>query len=433
MQFPKNFLWGAAAAAYQIEGAYNEDGKVPGIWDALSDGHVKHGDNGNVACDHYHRFREDIALMKEIGLKSYRFSVSWPRIIVDEKGTVNPKGLQFYVELVNELTSVGIEPMCTLFHWNLPMWAYKMGGWKNEKIADLFADYAAVVVNALSDKVRYWMTINEPQCFVGLGYSQGAHAPFEKNDRDTVAKIMRVVMLAHGKAVNVIRSNAKQTPYIGFAMADTAVLPSSEREEDVKTAYEKTFASGSMAFGDGMVLGKFGGIMQGIVSDADKEIICQPLDFYGFNCYTGGNFADFSNGRNEWVKEGMPRTATDWVVSPEVLYWLPKFLYERYRLPLLVTENGMANLDWVMTDGKVHDPQRIDYMRRYLSCLKRAVNEKIPVIGYQYWSVMDNFEWSEGYDKRFGLIYVDYQTQKRIMKDSAYFYAEVIRTNGDNL
>ncbi len=430
MRFPKNFLWGAAAAAYQIEGAYNEDGKVPSIWDSLSAGHVKHGDTGNVACDHYHRYREDIALMKELGLKSYRFSVSWPRVISDEKGTVNQKGLQFYVDLVNELTAAGIEPMCTLFHWDLPMWAYAMGGWKNETVADLFADYAEVVVRALSGKVRYWMTINEPQCFVGLGYGYGVHAPFEKNDDETLAKIMRVVMLAHGKAAAAIRAHAKLPPIIGFAMANSPSLPRSEKEEDVRAAYEATFASGNMAYSDGIVLGRFEGLLQPLVSEADKKIICAPLDFYGFNCYTGADFYDLPEGRNPRVKEGMPRTAMDWVVSPEALYWLPKFLYERYRLPLLVCENGMANLDWVMADGKVHDPQRIDFLRRYLICLHRAVEENIPVLGYQYWSLLDNFEWAEGYDKRFGLIYVDYGTQERTLKDSAHFYADVIRTNG---
>ena len=274
------------------------------------------------------------------------------------------------------------------------------------------------------------MTINEPQCFVGLGYGQGAHAPFEKNNLSQLVKIMRVVMLAHGKAVETIRKYAKTRPLIGFASADTAVIPASESAKDVEAARKSTFLSNSMSWAEGMVVGRFEGILKGVISDKDKKIICQRLDFYGFNCYTGGNYHDFPDRRNEWIKEGMPRTSTDWVVCPEVLYWLPKFLYERYKLPLLITENGMANLDWKMSDGQVHDSQRIDFIRRYLRCLKRATDDNVPILGYQYWSILDNFEWTEGYDKRFGLIYVDYQTQERILKDSTRFYSEIIRTNG---
>lgn len=215
MGFKKDFLWGVASAAYQIEGAYDEDGKVAGIWDALCAGHVKNGDNGNIACDHYHRFREDVALMKQIGVKSYRFSISWPRVMPGP-GKINQKGLSFYSELVDELIKAGIEPMVTIFHWDLPMWAHEYGGWENEKVAEDFEEYTKVVVDALSDRVTYWMTINEPQCFIGNGYIEGTLAPFMQKP-EALPLLTRNVMLAHGKAVKVIRKYAKKAPLIGFA------------------------------------------------------------------------------------------------------------------------------------------------------------------------------------------------------------------------
>lgn len=433
--FKEDFLWGAATAAYQIEGAYNEDGRVPGIWDSLYKGNTRNGENGNVACDHYHRYKEDIALMKQIGIKSYRFSVSWCRIISDEKGTVNQKGVQFYKDLVTELDKAGIIPMCTLYHWDLPMWAYNLGGWKNDKISDMFEHYTEVVVDALSDKVSYWLTMNEPQGFVGFGYYTAGHAPFEKNDDETLAVISRNAMLAHGKAVKVIRQHAKITPKIGFVPSDSAYIPDSTDESGIEKARELTLCKkrkfiGTMWWSDSLVLGQFPEEMENILSEDDKKTIFQPLDFYAFNTYTAANYSGGQiTERNPLRPEGMPISTYSWAITPEILYWGPKFLYERYKLPILITENGLANTDFIMSDGKVHDPQRIDFLKRYLTELERAA-EEVPIIGYTYWSIMDNFEWTEGYDRRFGLIYIDYPTQTRVLKDSAFYYQKIIQTNG---
>lgn len=442
MSFSAEFMWGAASSAYQIEGAWNEDGKGMGIWDALSEGHVRHNENGNVACDHYHRYKEDIALMKEMGLKSYRFSVSWPRIMPNE-GEVNEKGIQFYKNLVDELINAGIEPMCTLFHWNLPMWVYEKGGWRFEGISDAFAQYTEVVVKALSDKVSYWMTINEPATFIGNGYIAGAHAPFEKNVEswEKIGEILpglcKNVLLCHGKAVRTIRSHAIKKPQIGMALNGNLIVPWEDTEEGIATARAATFTEAASFFGidiwaGAMVNGELHPMLVPVISEEELKTIHQPLDFFGFNCYNAFNY-DENMGPNPAVYPGMPRTAVEWPITPDALYWAVRFIYEKYKLPVMITENGMANLDFIMTDGKVHDPQRIEYMKMYLRGLKRAVEEGLPVIGYQYWSILDNFEWADGYDKRFGLIYVDYRTQKRTLKDSAYWYAQLIKENGENI
>ncbi len=428
MSFPKNFLWGAASAAYQVEGAWQEGGKAPSIWDALSAGHVLHGENGSTACDQYHRFREDIALMKKIGLQSYRFSVSWPRVIPEE-GKVNEEGLAYYCSLVDELTKAGITPLCTLYHWDLPMWLYHRGGWQNPKSPDLFAQFAEVVAQALGSKVPYWMTINEPQCFVGLGYRTGVHAPFCR-EPSQIGVISRNVMLAHGKAVQAIRRCAAKPVKIGMAPSCPVVTPFHPGSAGVEEARAATYAPetgvmGTSWWSDPIVLGRVPEGLKNVLSKEDMRTICQPLDFYGFNTY---------NSLNEGgTYPGMPRTSMGWPITPEVLYWAPKFHFERYGLPILITENGMANNDFVMLDGKVHDPQRIDYIHRYLRCLKKTSEEGIPILGYTYWAAMDNFEWAEGFDRRFGLIYVDYRTLRRIPKDSAWDYGEIIRTNGDSV
>lgn len=436
MAFSKDFLWGGATAAHQIEGAALEDGKTAGIWDALCPEHVAHGENGQIACDHYHRFREDVAMMQQMGLKAYRFSISWPRVI-PEPGRVNEKGLRFYVELVDALVEAGIEPVVTLFHWNLPMWMYNKGGWENPEIEGYFADYVQVVVDALSDKVRWWITLNEPQCFVGVGYHSGRHAPFRR-ETVQIPAIVRNVMMAHGQAVQVIRERAKQPPKIGFAPTGPVVTPASDSPEDVERArllsYDPNGGIRSNSWwADPIVLGIVPEPLRQAISQEDLKTICQPLDFYAFNVYNSENYAEKPGERNPQVWPGMPRTALNWPITPEVIYWASKFHYERYHLPILVSENGMANVDFVMLDGKVHDPQRIDYIHRHLKCLKQAVEEGVPVLGYLYWSVMDNFEWAVGYDARFGLIYVDYRTQERIWKDSAYDYRQIIRTNGEAL
>lgn len=442
MGFSEDFLWGAASAAYQVEGAYNEDGKGLGIWDVLSEGHVVHNENGHMACDHYHRYKEDVALMKEMGLKTYRFSISWPRVLPEGSGKVNEKGIQFYRNLVDELKNAGIEPMITLFHWNLPYELHKKGGWQNPEIVEWFAEYTKVVIEALSDKVRYWMTFNEPQCFIGISYKRGIHAPFIDEPK-ALAGCTRNVLMAHGRAVQMIRKYAVLKPMIGMAPCGGISVPESNSTDDIETARKQSFTAKdvfSIAWWcDAPILGTFPqeacdelGV-DSLFDEEEMKLVCQPLDFFGFNVYQSMGWPLLKDGYSVNSYQGCPRTTMEWPVTPEVMYWLARFLTDRYKLPVLITENGMSNIDFVMLDGKVHDPQRIDFVHRYLLSLKKAVEEGYPVMGYTYWSIMDNFEWADGYDKRFGLIHVNYQTFERTLKDSAYWYAEVIRCNGENL
>jgi beta-glucosidase len=449
MGFKNNFMWGAASAAYQIEGAHSEDGKGLGIWDVLSKekGRVIHGESADVSCDHYHRYQEDVNLMKEIGLKYYRFSISWTRILPDGIGKVNNKGLKFYSDLVDALLEAGIEPMITLFHWDYPYTLYEKGGWKNENSPDWFAEYTSVVIDALSDRVKYWITFNEPQLFVGAGHLAGFHAPFERCEVKEIAQISHNVLLAHGKAVKVIRESTKQPCMIGLAPTGPCCTPQNNTDEAIEEARKTSFdfqdisgVFGNSWWMDPVVFGKYPESAQAVlgndmpdIKEGDMELISQPIDFYGCNIYQSisdyNPSADYAS--NAYL--GCPRTMMGWPVTPEVLYWAPKFLYERYKLPILVAENGLASMDWVSLDGKVHDSMRKDFIHRYLLEYQKAADEGVDLMGYMYWSLMDNFEWADGFDKRFGLIYIDYQTQKRTVKDSAYWYQKVIESNGENL
>lgn len=428
MSFPKNFIWGASSAAIQIEGAWNEDGKTPNIWDVMPKERLTRGETCHTACDHYHRWKEDVELMKEIGLKAYRFSINWPRVI-PARGEINEKGLSFYRNLVDALVQAGIEPVITLHHAELPQWAFETGGWGNEEIVEAFAEFTKVMVETLSDKVQYWITMNEPQCFSGDYLSLDTEA--DEN------QVTRNIMLAHGRAVQTIRQYAVKRPQIGLTIMGISMMPV-EGITDEESAMAMTFSEmiGRMGMGYWMnpiILGEIPDALKGVISEEDIKTICQPLDMFAANVYFAGNYAEMPGRENPLMYPGMPKSMMGWSVNDELLYHFAKMAWKKYKLPVLFTENGFANLDFVMLDGKVHDPQRIDYMHRYLIGLKRAVDEGIPVIGYLYWSIMDNYEWFHGYDKRFGLIYVDYTTQKRTLKDSAYYYAEVIKTNGDNL
>jgi len=450
MSFRKGFIWGAAAASYQVEGASRDDGKGLSVWDMYcrKEGTIWEGQSGDIACDHYHRYREDVALMKEIGLMAYRLSISWPRVLPGGVGKVNEKGLEFYDRLVDELLAAGITPFITLFHWDYPYELYCRSGWLNPASPDWFAEYAEVVTEKLSDRVRYWMTLNEPTCFVWLGHSMGINAPGDKLAFAEILRIAHNVLLAHGKAVQAIRSAAKAEVAVGLAPAAVVKVPASDSAADVEAAREEMFSvrkkdlfvntwwldpifSGRYPE-DGLKL--FEADLPEI-ADGDMKIINQPLDFFGVNIYWGDTVRRGDDGRPEEVAfpTGCPRTAYDWAVVPASLYWGPKFLFERYKLPIYITENGMACIDWIALDGKVHDPQRIDFMRRYLLELERAARDGVDVRGYLTWTIMDNFEWNQGYRLRFGITYVDYPTQRRILKDSAYWYREVIASNGENL
>lgn len=432
MSFPENFLWGAASASAQVEGAWDEDGKCPSIWD-VAGAHVKDGETCHIACDHYHRYREDVALMKELGLKSYRFSISWPRIM-PEKGKINPDGIAFYKKLVAELKAANIEPLVTLYHWDMPLWVHEEGGWGNPEIIAYYLDYVKTVVNELSEGVQYWMTFNEPQCFIMLGYVMGQHAPFECNPL-TAQNHLRHMLLAHGKAVKLIRETAKCKPVIGIAMATTTYIPDSEDEAGLKNAvyqsFESTIGEGSNSlYCDPIVFGTASKLLEGTLDAEDLKVIAEPIDFIGVNVYQPSNP---SVAPEAYHTDARPKTMMGWVIDPRCLYWTIRHYYERYHLPIMVTENGMANPDTVGPDGKVNDEIRVSFLDGFIGEVKRAVDEGIPVIGYQHWSIMDNFEWAEGYGPRFGLIHIDYETQKRTIKDSGWHYADIIRTNGENL
>lgn len=436
MAFRKDFWWGAAAASQQIEGGWNEGGRTPSIWDVAPKKKINHGDNCHTASDHFHHMKEDIALMKEMGLKSYRFSISWSRVMPQD-GVVNEKGIAFYNDLINELIAYNIEPMVTVYHWDLPLWAQQKGGWLSRRVVKLFAEYTKVVVDAFSDRVTYWMPMNEPQCFIMNGHMQGVHAPFKRRYL-ALARMTKNCMLAFSESVKVIRQYAKKPPQIGIAMAAGAFVPDNESKEEIEEARRMTFYSGAGLMSnrwwcDPMLEGK-GVSAYGVyrISDKFAAKICQKLDFLGLNLYAPYNDADWG-GDGKPKAAGKPRNSIGWAVDGRVLYWASKFMYERYNLPIIITENGLSDNDWVCQDGKVHDAQRADFLHTYLRELKRAADEDIPVIGYQYWSVMDNFEWAEGYDPRFGLIYVDYQTGKRTLKDSALEYKKIITSNGENL
>lgn len=449
MAFAKDFLWGAASAAAQVEGAWNEDGRGESIWDTLvhEGGHVAHGETCDVACDHYHRWREDVAIMKELGLKSYRFSVSWSRVLPEGTGRVNEAGLHFYVQLCDALLEAGIKPLVTLYHWDLPTALYRKGGWKNPESPAWFEEYTELLAKALGERVYAWMTFNEPQMFVGLGMLVGAHAPFEHNDDKTLADVSKNVLLAHGRAVSVLRRLCPKA-LIGMAPTGDCYLPKDETPEAIEEARQKStrlgrdFVISNTWWADPIFLGKAPDDAEALLGENMYRLtaeewasVSQKLDFYGFNCYQGTqDYPPPEDGYNNYAWQGSPKTGFGWNFTPQALYYSSKFWYERYGLPVLITENGYAGLDHVMLDGKVHDPQRQDFLHRYLLQVKRAVDEGIPVLGYQYWSIMDNFEWAAGYDPRFGLVYVDYHNNcERTIKDSALWYRDVIAANGENL
>lgn len=449
-KFPDSFIWGAAAAAYQIEGAWDADGKGPSVWDAFTHkkGKVWEGHTGDQACDHYHRFEEDVELMSQIGIKAYRLSLSWPRIIPNGTGAINWPGMDFYNRLIDKLIDVGIEPWITLFHWDYPYALDLKGGWLNPDSPKWFADYTDVVVDALSDRVDRWITLNEPQCFIGMGHLTGEHAPGMKLDLAKVLQVGHNALLAHGLGTQIIRSNANLIPQVGWAPVGVACYPDSDSEADREAAWSgmhSIYADSvwnNRWWGDPAVLGSYpeegyelyGDAMPKIGSD-DFDIIKQPLDFYGCNIYSGCATTAGENGKHEAAKvtPGKAHTHFLWNVTPEALYWGPKYLAEQYKLPIVITENGLSCHDWVSLDGGVHDAQRIDFLQRYMIALKRAIDEGIDVQGYFHWSIMDNFEWAEGYKHRFGLIHIDYETQKRTLKDSAYWYRDVIESNGESL
>ncbi|RIW27805.1 beta-glucosidase [Bacillus salacetis] len=437
IEFPQDMKWGAATAAYQIEGAAFEGGRGPSIWDTFSHtpGKVKNGDNGDVACDSYHRFEEDIQLMKELGIEMYRFSVSWPRIFPEGTGAVNPEGVQYYHQFVDALLANGIEPMCTLYHWDLPQSLQDQGGWEKRETVEAFAEYAAFMFKEFGGKIKKWITINEPWCVSFLSNFIGVHAPGYQ-DLQLATTISHHLLLAHGKAVRRFRESGIEGG-IGYAPNTEWNEPFSSKQEDVDACRRATGWFIEWFF-DPVFKGSYPEFMtdwlkqKGVtlaIEDGDMEIISQEIDFLGINYYTG-SVARYKENHDlfdvEKVDIGYEKTDIDWNIYPEGFYKVLCKITDQYgRVPIYITENGACYNDEV-ENGRVTDDRRIQYLKGHLAALKRSMDSGVNIKGYLTWSLMDNFEWAEGYDKRFGLIHVDFNTLVRTKKDSYYWYKKII-------
>lgn len=445
--FPKGFLWGAATAAYQVEGAWDADGKGPNIWDDFSHilGKINNDENGDISADAYHHYAEDILLMRKIGLQAYRFSINWARIIPNGRGEINPAGLAYYDALVNRLIENGITPWLTLYHWELPSALERQGGWRSRNTVEAFGELAAVIAKHFDGRVKHYMTINEPQCLVMLGYRLGIHAPGLQLSDNEMPEIIHNTLLSHGYATKALRQNSSSPIKIGFISTGKLCYPEHDTPPNRAVAEKLSFCSqqddwifSHDLFCDPVILGHYGNqlppCMENFIAKinpADMEIIHQVPDFLGLNIYNGHEVAE--NGSNVKKYMGYPRTALKWPVTPEVMHYGPLWLFRRYHLPILITENGLSCNDRIFLDGKVHDLERIDFLQRYLRELRKAMAEGVPVPGFFHWSLLDNFEWHSGYNERFGLIFVNFRTQERIMKDSALWYAKLIKSNGECL
>jgi beta-glucosidase len=441
--FPQGFLWGSATASYQVEGAVDEDGRGPSIWDtfAHTPGKTNNGDTGDVADDHYHRYKEDVALMKALGLKTYRFSVAWPRVFPQGTGTPNPKGLDFYNRLVDELLAANIQPFCTLFHWDLPQALEDKGGWQSRDTSEAFASYAGYVAQHLSDRVKHFMTLNEMRSFVDIGYKDGRHAPGLTLPPAGVNQVRHHAVLAHGLGVQAIRAHAKPGTKVGLAENATACVPVIETPEHI-TAAKKAMREANAGYLTAIMEGRYTDAYLAHAAadapkftDADMKAIGSPVDFVGLNVYTPSYVRADSSARGFAMvpaPASYPHMMSNWLhVGPEALYWGPKLAAELWNIKeIYITENGASSADVLTPDGHVYDSDRVMYLRNYLTQLHRAVSEGVPVRGYFLWSLLDNYEWADGYAYRFGIHYVDFATQKRTPKLSAHFYKEVIARNG---
>jgi beta-glucosidase len=449
LRFPDGFLWGAATAAYQIEGAPDADGKGPSIWDTFSHtpGKVFHGDTGDVACDSYHRYPEDIAMLQRLGVGAYRFSLSWPRIQPDGRGPANQQGLDYYHRLVDALLDKGITPVITLYHWDLPQALQDKGGWAMRDIAEIFADFAAIAGEALGDRVHRWITLNEPWVVAHVGYRDGRHAPGETDPAKAVAANHHL-LLAHGRAVRALRAASPSPAQIGITLNLDVARPVSPAAADMAAELE---ARMNGAYLDPLLRGAYPerltaefspAKVPGLVHDGDFDVIRAPMDFLGVNFYAPhyvGIRPDGEPRRGEQLigpdvvlvqPDGMPVTAMNWLVDSSSIYELMTGLRDiTDGLPLYITENGSAWYDYVTPDGTVEDYERLEYLRDHLAALHAAIADGVNLRGYFAWSLLDNLEWAEGYAKRFGLVYVDFGTQKRILKRSGEFYARVVRAN----
>jgi beta-glucosidase len=446
--FPDGFTWGVATASYQIEGAVTEDGRSPSIWDTFSHtpGAVSDGDTGDVADDHYHRYREDVDLMASLGVGAYRFSLAWPRLQPDGRGELNAKGVDFYARLADALRERGIEPCATLYHWDLPQVLQDAGGWPTRDTALRFADYAARVHDRLHDRIGWWITLNEPFCSSLLGYAAGVHAPGIRDDGAAVRAVHHL-LLGHGLATAALREHASASR-LGITVNLSPIDPAGAEDAD---AARRIDGLANRIFLDPLLTGRYPADvvddLAGVsdfshVHDGDERQIAAPLDFLGVNYYFrdvvrgGGRGPDpspWAGSRDvEFVKRGYPTTEMGWEIDPDGLYDILVRLRRDYPglPPIYVTENGAAFPDAEGLDGDVPDPDRIAFLDAHLRAAHRAIADGVDLRGYFLWSLMDNFEWAYGYSKRFGIVYVDYRTQRRTPKHSARWYAAVIGRNG---
>ena len=428
--FPKDFVWGTGTSSYQVEGAWNVDGKGESIWDRFSHtpGKVKNGDTGDVACDHYNRFAEDILLAKRLNLNSYRFSIAWPRLQPNGRGEFNQHGLDFYDRIVDACLQNGIKPFITLYHWDLPQALEDEGGWGNREVCELFAAYAAKCVERYGDRVKHWTTFNEPWCTSFLGYENGYHAPGKK-DPKLAAQVAHNLLLAHGMAAQAMRKVAKEPIEVGIVLNLSITEPfHADDPEDVKLA-EAAWRRDCGAYLDPLYRGTYPAehaAKIGDLRDGDLKIINQKLDFLGINFYSRGIACKTDL---PYPIPGSSYTAMGWEVSPWALRGLLTRIYNEYGHPkLYVTENG-ASYDDVINGETVADTKRLDYIREHVRQVALTIKSGVPIQGYFAWSLMDNFEWAEGYSRRFGIVYVDFETQKRTVKDSGHWFANAAKQN----
>jgi len=440
--FPPGFLWGTATASFQVEGAASEGGRGPSIWDTFcrTPGKVKNGDTADVACDHYHRFRDDVKLMQELGVKAYRFSIAWPRVVPDGDGAVNQTGLDFYSRLADALLEAGIQPWATCYHWDLPEATYrKHGGWHGRQCAHDFARYAGLVAKKLGDRIRHWFTINEFICFTYIGHVLGLHAPGEQVDRKRLNQLSHHALLGHGLAVDAIRGNASGLVQVGLAENYYCSVPVMETPEHIAAA-RRAFRTENGGLLVPVITGAYDAAWlarQGAdgpsVQDGDMKQISRPLDFVALNVYTGTFTRDNGIGGYENIQfpKEYPLYNISWLRNlPDALYWGLRFAKEDLGIrTLYISENGCCGGDTLNDKSEVLDIDRVQYLRDYMRAACRAIADGVNLRGYFLWSLMDNFEWAEGYTKRFGLHYTDFATQKRIPKLSAKWYAQVTRQN----
>jgi beta-glucosidase len=442
--FPDNFSWGTATAAYQVEGAVHEDGRGLSIWDPFvhTKGRVKNNDNGDIAVDMYHRYKEDVQLMKKLGVNSYRFSIAWPRIFPSGVGKPNPRGLDFYKRLVDELLANGITPFATLYHWDLPLNLQETyGGWQSKRVAEAFGEYAAYVSANLSDTVRHFFTLNEMKTFVEYGYGTGALAPGLKLSAAELNQVRHHVLLAHGLGVQAIRANARSGTSVGLAENITVVVPAIDTPANVNAATNalRELNAGYLTVAlEGKYTDSFlrsAGADAPKFTDAELKIISSPMDFVGINVYMPNHYVRASGNTEGYellpFTEIHPRMASSWHrVGPESLYWAPKLLHSIWNVDqIYITENGCGAGDEPDQQGNILDTDRIMFLRNYLLHMQKATSEGVPVKGYFHWSLLDNFEWIGGYGTRFGLYYVDYKTLQRRPKLSVDFYKELVAQN----